>query len=65
MSRERVGKLLRAMDWDLVFQMKCLVSDRSVDNTYRNVQKEMNAKATSSERNMVVVGCGVLMSLGN
>lgn len=44
-SQERVGKLSRAIEWDLVFQMKCLDSDRSMDNTCRNVQKEMNAKA--------------------
>lgn len=33
MSQERVGKLFRATEWDLVFQMKSLISDRNTDNT--------------------------------
>lgn len=45
MTQERVGKCSRAMEWDFVFHLESLVSDRSVDNTCRNVQKEMNAKA--------------------
>lgn len=45
MSQGRVGKLSRATEWDFAFQVQSLVSSRSVDNTCRNVQKEMNAKA--------------------
>lgn len=45
MCQERVGKLSRAMEWDLVFQVKSLASDRGMDNTYRNAQEEINADA--------------------